>query len=128
MDPFMFDDQGGGEGGYDDFNDDDNNDDYGGEEDVEEDEEQRERNELAKRLEDVLNEDLHGSQSQYSMNSQGVRPNSYEAICRRHIENFMSGAEQYARCVFTCSYNSLSHAFLTYSTNSQRNPTVSSRV
>eukprot|EP01034_Spumella_vulgaris_P021808 gene21808-27877_t len=90
---FDFDDQGGGGGEYDDYN--DNNDDYGGGygEGEEEDEEMRERLELAKRLEDVLNEDLHN----HSLNSQGVRPNSYEAICKRHIENFMSGAEQYAR-------------------------------
>jgi hypothetical protein len=96
-DRFAQDDQGGGEGGYDDFHD-DNNDDYGGgnDDDEEQDEEQRERDELARRLEDVLNEDMHGSQS---MNSQGLRPNSYEAICRRHIENFMSGAEQYARYI-----------------------------
>lgn len=46
-----------------------------------------EEEELARRVEDVLNEGL----------SQSNSTSSYETLCRKHIENFMKGAEEYAR-------------------------------
>jgi hypothetical protein len=45
-----------------------------------------EEEELARRVEDALNDSLCQSNS-----------NTYESLCRRHIEEFMKGAEQYAR-------------------------------
>ena len=45
-----------------------------------------EEDELARRVENALNEGFNNSQA-----------NTYEALCRKHIDSFMRGAEQYRR-------------------------------
>lgn len=47
-----------------------------------------EEEQLARRVEEVLSEGLTQASN-----------NSYEMLCRKHIENFMKGADQYARYV-----------------------------